>query len=86
MNTWHTGIKDELVSVFSSENKKDEIGNFLSSYYEGSKDGYMLHEVEITLKDDGAIYLNDYSMGENFIYLYPKQVEHLKKILNGEFK
>ncbi len=63
-----------------TENDKNVKRKYVSEYYDGTEDGYSSHDIKITIKNDGAIYFSKEN-SEDFIYLYPEQVKHLKKIL-----
>jgi hypothetical protein len=40
--------------------------------------GYTENEIAMRILNDGALALD---MGNNYLYLYPEQVEHLRKVL-----
>ena len=74
---WHKGIKCTL--------KKDKKCNrdgsrYVSHYYKGDKLGYHENNVNITVDEDKAISFSSED-AENFIYLYPEQIKHLKRLL-----
>jgi len=75
---WHRGIKCTL----KKDKRWDGDGDkYICHYYKGDKQGYHENDVTITVHDK-AIYFSDES-AEHFIYLYPEQVKHLKKLLRG---
>jgi hypothetical protein len=83
MNHWHVGIISRLLTIEkkNDESDKDVKRKYLSEYYNGTERGYSSHDIEISLEKDGTIELGEED-GEGFIYLYPEQAKHLKRILN----
>ncbi len=82
MEHWHVGKMARLLAIAKkdTENDKNVKRKYVSEYYDGTEDGYSSHDIKITIKNDGAIYFSKEN-SEDFIYLYPEQVKHLKKIL-----
>jgi len=59
---------------------KDSKSEFISSRYEGTDSGYSESEIKICVGENGSISFSGDGDGQ-FIYLYPEQVKHLRKIL-----
>ena len=78
MNTWHIGILDEL----TPPKKEGDKLTYTSIYYEGTESGTQEHIIELSAHDDGSIYAFERN-GEGYIFLYPQQVKHLKRIMNA---
>jgi hypothetical protein len=80
MEHWHVGKKARLLTIANKESPKDVKRKYVSEYYDGTERGYSSNDIKIIVKNDGAVYFSGDS--EGFIYLYPEQVKHLKKILH----
>lgn len=76
MITWHVGVKHELGRVATGCRDKQ----WLSEWYQGTKDGYEQSKITISVMDDGCLSLWEEG-GEHYIYLHKEQVDHLKAIL-----
>lgn len=80
---WHIGKKCEPKKIElmpSLSGEMDEKARYESRYFHGTKSGYNEHNVEIATNKDGAIFFSNMD-DDGFIYLYPEQVKHLRKIL-----
>lgn len=77
MITWHIGKKIEKQTIPAKDNEEEVI---LSSYYEGTERGHNLHQIEMSTGKDGSLIFYD-SGSDDYVYLYPEQVEHLKELL-----
>jgi hypothetical protein len=85
MNNWHIGKKCELVTEKPHHSFPGQVGEkarYKSRYFHGTKSGYNEYNIEIVTKKDGAIFFSNVD-DDGFIYLYPEQVKHLKKILKS---
>ena len=82
MITWHIGRKSELTKVpKEKQTHKDSVCEYVSEWYEGTASGQTEHTTNIAISKDGSVsFFDDNSEGST--YLYPEQVEHLKKILS----
>jgi hypothetical protein len=82
MEHWHVGKKIRLLTIAKKDiaSDRDVKRKYVSEYYNGTEGGYFSHDIEISVKDDGAIWFSEED-GTGFIYLYPEQAKHLKKIL-----
>jgi len=72
---WHIGKKISLELTNKKRNK------YISHYFHGTKQGYKEHDITLTFDKDKSLALSSHS-SEQFIYLYPEQVEHLRKIIS----
>ena len=81
MNNWHKG---KLSQAKSLSTKPDERIAIHSEYYEGTENGYQEHNLTMHVLKDGALTISDDAIDGGFVYLYPEQVKHLKKILAGK--
>lgn len=80
MEHWHKG---KIVTLEKVKAKKqlyeDSKAEYVSHRYEGDKHGFNETNITIYVGRSGSLsFAND---GEGFIYLYPEQVKHLRKIL-----
>lgn len=77
---WPIGTKSEYIKKQSFD--KDKVKLICSSYYKGTKRGYHENDIGMDLYKDGAVLLWNQSMSsDKSIYLYPEQVQHLRKFL-----
>jgi hypothetical protein len=77
---WHKG----KVITFEKAKKHihdDSLIEGILKYYAGDEKGYEDHDIRISIGRDGSLSLSDYDVDSGFIYLYPEQVELLKKLL-----
>ena len=58
---------------------------FVSHRREETDNGYSENTIYLTKLENGSLYFTD-DDSENFIYLYPEQIKHLRKVLNTRFK
>jgi len=72
---WYLGYKDTLKEI-----NEEKCKCFKSYFYQGDLNGYGDNKIEILLYEDGAMAFSS-DGEEHFIYLYPKQINHLKKVL-----
>jgi hypothetical protein len=83
---WVVGLVSEMIELplpkrLSTEKTPPDVRRVRFDRYEGTANGHSSHDVLCTLHADGAMHFSE-AGGEGFIYLYPDQVEHLKKFLS----
>lgn len=80
MNYWHKG---KLTGCEEVKPIKPDDGDreWKLEYYNGTNGGYHEAHIALTVHLDGAINFSEEN-GEGFIYLYPEQVAHLRRLLN----
>jgi hypothetical protein len=79
MNHWHKGKMVTLDKVEKHIHEDSKL-EFKSKRYEGDENGYSENSIHISLGKDRSICFAGDNDGA-FIYLYPEQVKHLRKIL-----
>lgn len=76
--TWFKGCKCESHDIQAQPGQSRVLE---SCHYRGDDRGYEIHVVVMTLKDEGSLILT--GSDNSFIYLYPEQVQCLRKLLVG---
>lgn len=82
MEQWFRGkiLKPDRVGE-KDQTYKDSKAEFISYRYRGDSKGYGDTVIKIALGKDGSISFSDEHSDSGFVYLYPEQVKHLKRIL-----
>lgn len=73
-------MKEKITTSLERKEKHDGSVRFISKRHCETKRGYSDNDVEFMINNDGSISLAA-DKCEHFIYLYPEQVKHLKKVL-----
>ena len=82
MNNWFIGKILNLMRVEEKDHThKDSKAEFISYRYQGDGIGYGGSTIKIALGKDGSVSFSDENSDSGFVYLYPEQVRHLKRIL-----
>jgi hypothetical protein len=79
MENWKIGKE---VHFERGQTLMDEKICLVSHYYHGDKRGTSQHDVKMIRYKNGALSISDRN-DEGWIYLYPEQVKHLRRVLRS---